>query len=113
MKFGVTVALFLALLSVTLAFKSQTMLQTGQNAYDKFLDLCPQCTIDFWDTSRPNYAACCTGPVSCADMFEDISAGCWGYGGYEVDEEGNFIETDFTPGSPTRMNLRNTEVDDQ
>ena len=47
MKFGVTVALFLALLSVTLAFKSQTMLQTGQNAYDKFLDLCPQCTIDF------------------------------------------------------------------
>ena len=81
MKFGVTVALFLALLAIVSAFKTENRLQLRQEDGPQEEEelTCDICTPDYCEANFYNWAGCCLADESCAENDDQIAVGCCRY----------------------------------
>ena len=78
MKFGVTLAFFLALIALAIAFKTENRMQLRQDEEEEEEEelTCDSCTPDYCASNFYNWAGCCLGDDACADDNNDISIDC-------------------------------------
>ena len=79
MKFGVTVALFLALLAIVSAFRTENKMQLRQEDDDSEELSCDNCSAEYCQENFVNWASCCLGRDACADDSDEMSRDCCGF----------------------------------